>query len=386
MKILRSTSTFFPHVTGPAYQAYKVSEGLEDRGHRSPIVTANAIPDEEEPGFPPEMEEGDSFPFNVIRRKPLFKFDQYQFPPQAVYDYFSESPDVIHCHGYQSALKDVFYLGNLLDSKPFIIHGHGSFSKKNDPTIERSFQFKLYNKLWFRTVERADAIVVSTEQEYEDAVSFGVEEDKIWTIPVGKEPSVYTSVPRTPPDDHMRLLFVGRLAPRRNVELLIDAMADLNQEDVELRIVGGEGTLSDSSKEGYTAFLQKRAKQKGVIDSIVFTGPKYGDNLIEEYRNAHLFVNPTHYENFGQANLEAAFAGLPLVATPTGVALDLVDDSRTGHLFENKSELVELLSKLVDNQGTIDDMSDEILTLAKQEYTWDQILEQYCKLYDDVLA
>lgn len=383
MKILRSTATFYPHVTGPAYQAYKISEGLEDRGHSSPIVTTSSVP--EDPGYPPDMDKNNSFPFRIIRRKPLFSFDQYRFPPQAIYDYFSESPDIIHCHGYQNAIKDVFYLGNLLNSKPFVIHGHGSFSKENDPTIERSLQFKLYDLLWSRTVTRADAIVVSSEQERKDAIEFGVPESKIWTIPVGKEPSVYTAVPRDPPENRLRVLFVGRLAPRRNVEMLINAVAQL-EDGVELRIVGGEGSLSDSSREAYTDELQRRVDEHGISDRVVFTGPKYGDDLIKEYRSAHLFANPTHYENFGQANLEAAFAGLPLIATPTGVALDLISEGETGHLIEETDDLVELLSGFIDDIGELEGMGNNIARLAESEYTWDRIIDQYCQMYEQILA
>ena len=385
MKVLRTTATFYPHVTGPAYQAYKISEGLEERGHESPLVTTDVIPENEEPGYPPEMEEDDEFPFRIIRRKPLFSIDQYRCPPHAIFDLFSESPDIIHSHGYQNAIKDVFYLGNFIQSKPFVIHGHGSFSKDNDPTISRTHQFKLYNKIWFRTVKRADAVVVSSEQERRDAISFGVNEEKLWTIPVGKEQSVYTSIPRDPPEDHLRVLFVGRLAPRRNIEFLLEEIARMKRDDIRLRIVGGEGTLSNSSKGDYEKKLMNQVQKLGIENYVEFTGPKYGDDLIEEYRGAHLFVNPTHYENFGQANLEAAFAGLPLVATPTGVALDIVTDSETGYFIEDSTDLVNILSEISPNSPQLYQMSQNISTHAVNHYTWDSILDQYQTLYKKLL-
>ena len=384
MKVLRSTATFYPHVTGPAYQAFKISEGLEQRGYSSPLVTTDVVPAEEEPGYPPEMDKGDGFPFRIIRRAPLVSIDQYRIPPRALFDYLTENPDIVHSHGYQNAIKDVFYVGNRIDSTPFVIHGHGSFSKKNDPTIERSLQFDLYNKLWFRTVEHADAIVASSEQEREDAVAFGIAPDKIWKIPVGKVPSVYESIPRHVSDEYLRLLFVGRLAPRRNVELLIDAVAALDRQDICLRIVGGEGTLSNSSRGGYIDELKQRVTTHDLDQRVTFTGPKYGDDLVREYRTSHLFVNPTHYENFGQANLEAAFAGLPLVATPTGVARDLITDSETGFIFEDRSQLVDKLLEIADDHERIQQMGQNISALAGREYTWDTIIDQYCSLYDQI--
>lgn len=384
MKILRTTATFYPHVTGPAYQAYKISEGLQERGHESPIVTTDVVPEGEEPGYPPEMEENDEFSFKVIRRKPLFSIDQYRLPPQAIYDVFSESPDIIHCHGYHNAIKDMFYLGNIVRSKPFVIHGHDSFSKDSDPTIERSWKFDLYDRLLYRTIEHADAIVVSSEQERKEANSFGIDDGKISVIPAGKDPEVFNSIPRDTPDDVLQILFVGRLAPRRNVELLIRAVAELDRKDVELRIVGGEGTLTTSANRNYTTKLKERVADLGIEDQVVFTGPKYGDGLIREYRSAHLFVNPTHYENFGQANLEAAFAGLPLIATPTGIALDLVDEAETGYLFDDQLMLVDLLANFSADDDDLSRMGKNISEKAEREYTWDSILDQYCKMYDQI--
>lgn len=384
MKILRTTSTFYPHVTGPAYQAYKISQGMERRGHSSPIVTTDVVPANEEPGYPPDMDENEDFPFDVIRRKPVSD-SFYRSPPGAIYDYFNESPDVIHCHGYHNPIKDIFYLGNLLDSKPLVIHGHGSFSKEQDPTTQRDFQFRVYDKIWFRTVKRADAIVVSSEQERRDAISFGIDTKKIWTIPVGKEQSVYQSVPADKPNDTIRLLFVGRLAPRRNLELLINAVSELPGFDAELRIVGGEGTLSNASRDNYIERLKSRVDELEITDDVTFTGPKYGDALIREYRNAHMFVNPTHYENFGQANLEAAFAGLPLIATPTGVAIDLITEGETGYFFEDKSKLAKILSSVVKKPDRIEPMGEKIKSLAEEKYTWDRIFTDYLELYESLL-
>lgn len=382
--MLRSTPTFYPHVTGPAYQAYKISKGLEKRGHESPIVTTKFVPENEEPGHPPDMSKNEDFPFRIKRRQHIFSIDQYRFPPQALFDYFNESPDIVHCHSYHNPIKDVFSVGNLLDSVSFVIHGHGSFSKKRDPTIERSIQFKLYDKIWFRTIKQADAVVVSSEQERCDAVEFGVPENKLHVIPVGKDPEVYRSVSPNKPENQICLLFVGRLAPRRNLELLIEAIAELDRDDIILRIVGSESTLSQSSRGNYVTELKQLANDKDVSDVVQFTGPKYGEDLIQEYRNAHYFVNPSHYENFGQAVLEAAFAGLPVLSTPTGVALKLIEEGENGYYFDDVDEFTEKINILLSSNSRAE-MSSAISRKAMLEYSWDSIIDKYASLYEAII-
>ncbi|NIP99801.1 MAG: glycosyltransferase, partial [Nitrospinaceae bacterium] len=50
------------------------------------------------------------------------------------------------------------------------------------------------------------------------------------------------------------------------------------------------------------------------------------------YQSADVFVYPSRYENFGQPVLEAAAWGLPVIATSTGVASEIIREGETGFL------------------------------------------------------
>lgn len=385
MKVLRTSPTFYPHVTGPAYQAYRISAGLEKRGHESPLVTTSAVPDDD-PGYPPEID-GTEFPFDVTRHRVLVSVDQYRVAPTAVLDAARRSYDLVHTHGYFNAVKDVIFpVSKFLRRKPFIVSLHGSLGDMlQDPTLKRTAQYRFYNSVFGRITMAADAVVVNSEQEKEEAIAFGVPGDSISVIPVGKDPETYTTVPRTPPDDRFRVLFVGRLAPRRNVEMLLRAVAMLDSEQIELRVIGGEGILSGAHEEGYLDRLKSLASDLGVNDRVTFTGAKYGQDLIEEFRSAHVFVNPSHYENFGQANLEAAFAGLPLIATPTGVTPELIEAGETGYLVEETDVLAERLDELAADPDRCLRMGERIQQIAMDGYRWETIMDQYESLYADLL-
>jgi glycosyltransferase involved in cell wall biosynthesis len=384
MRILRATATFYPHVTGPAYQAYRISKGMMKRGHESPIVTSDALPPEEEPGYPPDMEPEAEFPFDIQRRRVLFSVDQYRFPPGVAVDSVRRQYDIVHAHSYRSAVKDILFLtAKLGKKKPFIIHAHGSIGN-NDPTVERTIQYKLYDRILGYTLLYADAVVVSSQQEHHEAREFGVPDEKIHVVPVGKDPDIYTQVPRSPPDDRFRMLFVGRLAPRRNVELLLRALTQLRNRPVEVRIVGGEGVVSKASRSGYFDELRGLCEELEINDKVTFTGVKYGDELVKEYRRAHAFVNPTHYENFGQATLEAAFAGLPIVATPTGVAPELVTEGETGFLVTSEDDLVASICRLIDEPELVESMSEQVQRVARRDYRWQAINDKYEQIYEEI--
>lgn len=385
MKVLRASPTFYPHVTGPAYQAYRISEGLEKRGHKSPLVTTGAVPDDD-PGYPPELD-GEEFPFDVTRRRVLVSVDQYRVAPTAMLDAARRSYDIVHAHGYFNAVKDVIYpISKFLRGKPFVVHIHGSLRDMlEDPTLKRTAQYRLYNSVLGRITKAADAVIVNSEREKEEAIAFGVPADLISVIPVGKDPKIYTATPRTPPDDRFRVLFVGRLAPRRNIEMLLRAMTTLDNEQVELRVVGGDGILSGANETGYSDRMASLAGDLGVKDRVTFTGAKYGRTLIKEFRGAHVFVNPSHYENFGQANLEAAFAGVPLIATPTGVTPELIEPGETGYFIEETDTLAERLDELAADPDRCLRMGERIQQIAMDGYQWETIIDQYESLYADLL-
>lgn len=384
MKVLRLIPSFYPHVTGPAYQAYKISEGLVNSGWSSPIICSDKVPDEA-PGFPPGIKNDSDFSFNITRRETLFSVDQYWAAPGVFIDLLQRDYDIVHAHAYHNFLKDLAYpISKLLFDKPLVIHMHGSLgSMFRDPTVERDIQYKVYDAVFKRTLENADAVIASSKQEFREVSEFGITENKIYTIPVGKDPNEYTKIKKTRRDT-FTVLFVGRIAPRRNIELLLDAVKECSELPLEVRVVGDDSTLSGAARGSYLNELCKKADQLGISDTVTFTGPKYDDELIREFRQANVFVNPTHYENFGQATLEAAFAELPILSTKTGVALDLVEEGETGEFFEDYIQLAVLLRRFVNEEDSANRMGKNAQEKAMADYQWDSIIEQYIQMYERV--
>ena len=118
------------------------------------------------------------------------------------------------------------------------------------------------------------------------------------------------------------LLYVGRLAPEKRVDLLIDAFNGLRGffgEDVALVIVG----------DGPSGPALRQAGGPGVH----FAGYLTGETLADAYAAADLFTFPSDTETFGNVVLEAMASGLPLVAAARGGVVDLVGNENRGLLF-----------------------------------------------------
>jgi glycosyltransferase involved in cell wall biosynthesis len=227
------------------------------------------------------------------------------------------------------------------------------------------------------SAKRAQAIVVSSKFEYEDALEFGISKDKIHVIPMGVEVDDTQKVV----NDTLQLLFVGRIARVRRIELLIQAVEKLTFP-FHLTIVGGEEKTSSVTWSGYLKELKELTQKLNLNNKINFTGRKTKEELKEYYRMADIFVYPSKYENFGQPLLEAGAHGLPIIATPVGVARDIIIDGETGYLTSDDPRVISDHIHLLKDNNLRQQMGTQIKNLIRKNFNWENIMDQYLTLYN----
>lgn len=107
------------------------------------------------------------------------------------------------------------------------------------------------------------------------------------------------------------LLFVGTLEPRKNVPLLLEALALVRREvDAQLLLVGGRGWLDEPIFAAHA--------RSGLGEAARFLGPLDERDLAVLYSHAGVFVLPSLYEGFGLPVLEAMACGAPVVCSNAG--------------------------------------------------------------------
>ena len=241
--------------------------------------------------------------------------------------------------------------------------------------------YKLYDALTLKaSAKSADAVVVSSKLEYEDAVEFGIQKTKLHVIPMGIDVDEYVDNPINPNGDAINILFVGRIARVRRIEILLQAVAKLSIS-FHVTLVGGEEKTSSLSRSGYLDELKKLCKDLNINDRVTFVGPVAQNELFNWYSKGDIFVYPSLYENFGQPILEAAAAGLPIVSTPVGVAQEIITDNETGFLFNgDDQELANRITQLTD-QNLRKKIGGAVRERVRSLYGWEGIIKQYLDLY-----
>ncbi len=384
MNIIRTIESFYPFMSGPANQAFYISRYLKKHNIDSRILTTD---------FMAEGSEQEEFfdDVKVTRMHPRFSFMKYMFTPQLkeILRKASENSqlDLIHSHNYRCYQTDVAAAFAKKSSIPFVLSAHGSITGF-DTSLGglQKMPYRIYDLLsGKKALKYADAIIVNSRQEYNRALKFGISRRKLHIIPVGIESAKYKGKRYNSRKRDLRLLFVGNISRNRNIEPIIASLRYIDRS-ITLRIIGKEMKSSQTLKSGYLDDLKKLAEEQGVSGRVEFAGPRYGRDLIAEYKRADIFVYTSLSENFGQTILEAAAAGLPIISTPVGISREIIIDGRNGFIvgFHHPEQIADRIRALQDpkkrkNFGTI---TKEIVS---SDYSWENIAKTYKKLYQKLL-
>jgi len=149
-----------------------------------------------------------------------------------------------------------------------------------------------------------------------------------------------------------------------------------------LTIVGGEEKTSSVTRSGYLKELKELVQKLNLNSKVSFTGRKTQEELKEYYRMADIFVYPSKYENFGQPLLEAGAHGLPIVATPVGVARDIIIDGETGYLTPDDPGAMSDRIRLLQDNNLRQQMGVKIKNIVREKFDWKNIMNQYLSLYN----
>jgi glycosyltransferase involved in cell wall biosynthesis len=181
------------------------------------------------------------------------------------------------------------------------------------------------------------------------------------------------------PDDCPLLLYVGRIAQEKNVELVLDAFSDCSRRFPEARllIVGG-GPHLDACR--------KHAQALEAHERIIFAGPMAHDELPPVYAAANLFVFASTTETQGLVMAEARAAGTPCVIARGGGASETIRDGEDGIIVEpNRDAFAAAVAELLGSPARLAAMREACARLA-HNYTPEAMTDAVVRVYESVLT
>ncbi|HET9177844.1 MAG TPA: glycosyltransferase family 1 protein [Terriglobia bacterium] len=167
-------------------------------------------------------------------------------------------------------------------------------------------------------VLRASRCVIADSQHTKNDLRrhYGLPEGRIEVVYPWVDPVFFSHLPDLPPQDHEDgpfFLFVGRLSPNKNLEMVVRAFAAIRR-DVRHRLVCVLGITDDRDRRCLAEILDV-AVRLGVRDRLhVYSGLSRAQ-LLFLYRNATALVLLSKYEGFGYPPLEAMATGTPAIVS-----------------------------------------------------------------------
>ena len=179
-------------------------------------------------------------------------------------------------------------------------------------------------------------------------------------------------------NDEIVLISVGRLAPEKNWDTLLQAFARLHEEYPEVRLVLiGDGPARQS--------LEGLAAELAIGDRVTFTGSVPFEEIPRYLKAADIFAFASVTETQGLVTIEAMAAGLPVVAVDGPGTRDIVEHGKQGFLVKNDPEaLAKGLRKLLADSQRTKRFSNHALKKAKT-FDINQLSRQLIGVYEQAI-
>jgi len=297
--------------------------------------------------------------------------------------------DVVHINSLYKFPSTIAARYCRLYGVPYLVRPHGTL----DPYILRRHRLlkSVYEQLFeWRNLERAAAVHFTTSEEMELVRPLCLAIRGV-VVPLGVDLAEYgTARPlhwrfrdNWPESQGRRLiLFLGRVNFKKGLDLLVRAFAQIVQTRRDLHLI-----IAGPDNEGYGRQVRKWLTNEGILDKTTFTGMLVGENKLDAFHAAEMFVLPSYTENFGLAVVEAMASGLPVIVSErVNLARDIAEACAGLVIDCNATALSDAILKLLDDPVAAARMGEKGRRLVEQRFTWDRIARQMLDVYHDIIV
>ncbi len=247
--------------------------------------------------------------------------------------------------------------------------------------VRKKVAWLLFQK---RLLKQADAVHVTSDEERAQLEALGISGNLV-QIPNGvpietsHESETAIRIANFAPGEPLRLIFVSRLHAKKGVDILFKALADPRIEfPVELTLAGA---FSDDQYRDQIEALDRMLPESVTTK---FVGHVDKQRIVELFAQSHLFVLPSHTENFGIAVAEALSYGLPALTTIHTPWHDLKPQN-AGYVIDTDKD--DLVAALIDFSQRSKEARQEMSQNARAlvaAYDWRRLGPSYAEMYDRI--
>jgi len=391
MRILKVTQSYFPFLDrgGPAIKVRSIARALVGLGHQVTVLTADLGFKLATAALAGAVRDGHGWRSELDGVEAIYIRTQCHYRTQTVnvgamgfcqcrlHDF-----DIVHIYGLYDFLGPVVASYCRQYGKPYVVEPLGMTLP-----IDRGFLLK---KLWRRLsngyLNQASRMIATSELEKGELLAEGFLPRRVQVRYNGIDLEEFRQLPPAGAfrkriglgNDEPIVLFLGRIIPRKGVDLLIEALPQIRDLQARLIVAGPE------PEAGYRNILHSKARALGVAERVLFTGPFYGEDKKAALADASVFALPSRYENFGNAAAEAVACGTPVVVSDRCGIARLISQRAGLVTAYDSTTLAQTLRNLLDDAGLYPQLKAGCRQVA-DEISWDRLVHGMLHSYEEAM-
>ena len=385
MKIGLFTDSYPPYINGVSTSVYNLREALKKLGHTVYIVTVNDSIikheyDEKEkilriPGIPIGIYDyrlSEIYPISTVKMIKNWNLDVIHSHTEFGIGIFarilSKKFKIPLVHTYHTLYEDYTH---------YITHNHfDKLSKKIVKDLTKVYCVKTAKE----TIVPTDKIYKLFKEKYMitkniSVIPSGIDIERFFEENVEKDKVDKIKRKYGITKEDFTIIFVGRLAPEKNIEFLLKAQQKLVEEkmnNIKLLIVG-----DGPDKENYINISRKL----NIFDKVIFTGKIEQEEIQYYYQCADVFVTASNSETQGLTVIEAMAAGVVPICINDMAFIDMLPKKS---LFSNQNEYINRLITFSKDEKIRKEYKVEIRKKA-EEYSSSTYAQRVLNVYNGVL-
>lgn len=357
---------------GPIYSVSRLAEALVQIGNDVTVYTTNAN------GL--ENLDVNTKKSSIINGVAVFYFrrwtrDHSNFSPSLLVKLIktANSFDVIHIQSWWNLVAIPAALICLLKGKTPCISPRGSLTEFTVTHKMQLLKSTIHKWVGKRLLNKA-VLFFSSFYEKRESTKL-LESGKYCILPNVMD--LYPPVQvRERLGEELRILFLGRIDPAKNLELIFDSLKGNLDFEYKWWIVG----------EGSESYIEECKERTKDVKEVEWLGPITGLAKLNLIASADILILPSHTENFGNVVIEALSQGTAVLLSPHVGAGEYVESHGLGFIIEDDPERWKsVFRSLARNKSPLADIRKRAPELIKRDFQPELVAQKYLDVYRHVV-